>query len=563
MALCAAMIGAAGAWNIPAARSSGSVTFVVNTTGDSDDAAPNGICQTQNAGECTLRAALTEARVSTLPIEIDFAIAGSGVHTISVSTPLPSIDNVNAPVVVDGMTQPGSVPNVDPLAMTATFGIEIAGPGGSTINGLTIASPSNVIRGVDVHGFRKQMYLTGPNAANNTIVGDIVGLTPTGEFDANFALNPGSSCVELIKGAHGNHIGVPGDANRNVVSGCDQKGIALYNPGTANNWIQNNIIGLDPTGTQRRGTKSHGVDINSWSTSTTVGGLGWEERNVISGNNQSGVEISHGAGTEYHAVIGNFIGTDLSGTTFSPATVNGQIGVRLEGKPSCAGVCTADEGFETVTDNIIVNSTLAGVYVDKGVHDSLIARNLIGVLPDGTAAPNVRFGVRIEAGATRITVANNRIAFNGHGVQIAATGAMPANSTESPTRSIELTGNLIYSNGGGLPIDLAPWGVANDVGHGDANVNDDMRVPVLSMATSNSVQVTTCSGCTVELFEATATGSYGGAIALLGSATADAAGTVVMSFPTASVTRKATSVAINAQRSSSEFARNVTVPAAH
>ncbi len=536
------------------------VVFTVNAVNDSGDAAIDGLCETTLAGQCTLRAAMTEARVSSVPVLINFAIPGAGVHTITPGINLPPIDNQNAPLTIDGSTQPGSTLNTDPFAMNTVFGIEIRGQGGSTFNGFTVTSPNNVFRGFDLHGFRKQLYFSGPNSHHNVIAGVVIGLSPDGAYDSHHTLNPGSSCVELISGAHDNHIGLPGEANRNVVSGCDQKGIALYNIGTKNNWIQNNIVGLDPTGTQRRGTISHGVDINTGATFTMVGGLGFQERNVISGNFQSGVEISHNATTNYNSVVGNSIGTDLSGTTFSAATVNSQIGVRLEGNANCNNaVCPVDEGFETVTDNVIVNSTLAGLYIDKGVHDSLIARNLIGVLPDGSAAPNVGYGVRIEAGSNRITLSDNRIAFNGKGIQIAATGAQPANLTPSPTNGIQLLGNLIYGNGS-LQIDIAPWGAANDATRGNAFVNDDIRIPKLNNATTTSITVATCAGCAVELFLATSASGYGGAIGSIATGTANSNGLVVIAIPLSTFARPVTAIATNPAAGSSEYAKNVIIP---
>src|SRR5204862_5845847 len=109
-------------------------------------------------------------------------------------------------------------------------------------------------------------------------------------------------------GASYNHVGTPALADRNTISGCNHQGVALYNIGTDYNVIQNNIIGLDPTGTQRRAVISHGIDINTGSQHTLVGGSGPFEGNLVSGNNQEGVEISHNPYTLYNSIIGNRIG---------------------------------------------------------------------------------------------------------------------------------------------------------------------------------------------------------------------------------------------------------------
>ena len=57
---------------------------------------------------------------------------------------------------------------------------------------------------------------------------------------------------------------------------------------------------------------------------------------MISGNINAGVEISHGTGTINNQVVGNFIGTDPTGNSASPQTINDHVGVRLEGSPTCS-----------------------------------------------------------------------------------------------------------------------------------------------------------------------------------------------------------------------------------
>ena len=74
---------------------SSAATYIVNSTGDApDNGAPNGVCETSTPGECTLRAAITEANGSTgVPDEIDFAglFNGENGDTISAATALPTI----------------------------------------------------------------------------------------------------------------------------------------------------------------------------------------------------------------------------------------------------------------------------------------------------------------------------------------------------------------------------------------------------------------------------------------------------------------------------------------
>ena len=249
------------------------VSFVVNSVADGADAAINGVCQTATVGQCTLRAALQEANAAAGPVSISFAIPGTGVHTITPASLLPTLTNPNG-ITIDGFTQPGSSPNTDPLVDNAVYDIELKGTNPAGFDGLYVTSSNNLFRGLDIHGFHVAIDMYGTTANHNTVEGDMLGLTPTGALDPTYALVNNASCLVLESGASYNQIGAPGSANRNVVSGCDFKGIASYNYPTSYNTIQNNIVGLDPTGTLRRMTQSHGIDITRGSEHTLVGGTG-------------------------------------------------------------------------------------------------------------------------------------------------------------------------------------------------------------------------------------------------------------------------------------------------
>ena len=98
---------------------------------------------------------------------------------------------------------------------------------------------------------------------------------------------------------------------------------------------------------------------------------------------------------------------------------------------------------------MIVNAQRGGMLVDKGVHDSAIANNLIGVTANGTPAGNLLFGVNIEAGSVRNTLGpGNVIAYNDNGVQIESDGARAARTARRrSTNQNTITQNSIYDNG--------------------------------------------------------------------------------------------------------------------
>src|SRR5439155_20729254 len=83
------------------------------------------VTNTSDSGTGSLRQAITDAN-SMGGGTINFNIPGSGVHTISPLTVLPTITQT---VTIDGYSQPGSSPNTNPPAMgiNAAILIELSG----------------------------------------------------------------------------------------------------------------------------------------------------------------------------------------------------------------------------------------------------------------------------------------------------------------------------------------------------------------------------------------------------------------------------------------------------
>ena len=92
---------------------------VTDTADDADVAAGDGVCATAS-GVCTLRAALREANLHPGRDRIVFDIPGSGVRTIQLTKPLPTINDMSGGVTIDGYSQPGAAPNTDPARLERT-----------------------------------------------------------------------------------------------------------------------------------------------------------------------------------------------------------------------------------------------------------------------------------------------------------------------------------------------------------------------------------------------------------------------------------------------------------
>src|SRR3990172_5292393 len=132
------------------------------------------------------------------------------------------------------------------------------------------------------------------------------------------------------------------------------------------------------------------------------------ERNIISGNRGAGVSISSSG----NVVAGNYIGTDVTGTTaVGNATFNDvfSAGVILHSGNNRVG--TNGNGIADAAErNVISGNNFDGVKFN-GASDNVVAGNYIGTNAAGTAAiPNARFGVFAGSGT------NHRIGTDGNGI---------------------------------------------------------------------------------------------------------------------------------------------------
>ena len=551
------------------------VTFTVNSVGDAADSRIDGVCSA--GGVCTLRAALQEASVASSAARVEFALPGSSVSTIAVGSALPVLSNP-AGVTVDGFSQPGASPNTAAVGSNAVIKVEVRGVGAAGHYGFRLSGPNNVVRGLAIFDFKSSVVISGSAAQNNAVVGSHICTDAAGQFKSQFS-NAGASGILINGGANRNSVGVSADhvtgtavdpADRNVVSGCAHRGVLISFAGATFNRVQNNIIGLTPDGSAALPNRAHGVDVNYAAQDTLIGGYGPGEGNVISGNRQSGIEISHGNANRRNNVIGNFIGTDLSGTQ-APAyaangTASGKAALRLEGEKNCEP-CAPNAGFSLVENNVIVGNVGGGMLIDKGQQRNVVRNNWIGVFPDGTPAGNAGYAIRIEQGAVNNTIGpNNTIAHNGAGIQMLATGSEPPSSYRLAPTGNTITGNVIYGHPK-LGIDLEPLNQVNINGKGADDVQNKVQAPVITQSSPSKVTIDTCAGCTVEVFLTDQTAlipgfslnNFGESPRYLGTVKADASGTAVLALDPSSLTAASSVISAtttDAAGSTSEFSKN-------
>jgi CSLREA domain-containing protein len=519
-----AIIGATVASSIAVAVSATSTvasatTFVVNSAVDAPDSNPgDGVCAVAGSGFCTLRAAIQESEGNQGRDTVAFAIPGDSVQRIVLASPLPLIRDTKG-VVIDGFTQPGSQRNTADVASNAVLRIEIQGAGPNGFDGFDLRSANSLITGVALFDFRIAVRMLGPAATGNVLVGTNIGTDAVGTFGQPSRV-VGATGVLISFGASGNIIGQPGNALRNVIAGNGDHGVALFDSGTNSNRIQNNVVGLSPSGQSRLANHGHGVDINFNSSSNIVGGSLTGEGNVISGNNLSGVEVSHDAGvgtTTNNLIAGNLIGTTPDGLAAPTFARNIQYGVNLEGKARCADSCTSDISFNRVENNVVVGSTV-GILIWKGAHDNVVAANTVGVLGTGSPAESSSatvWGVLISTGAYQNRIEANTISGVARGISVRADDVFPGAclasdvvcpaDAEFPTYANLLRSNSIDDISKGLGIDLLSKNASGDWIEGpnvppSTLVNSGILAPVIVEALSGQIVVDTCGGCTVELF---------------------------------------------------------------
>jgi hypothetical protein len=270
-------------------------------------------------------------------------------------------------------------------------------------------------------------------------------------------------------------------------------GINIYGSKTMANVIAGNYIGTDISGSADLGNAQHGVRIGLSTRYNIVGGDTPGDRNVISGNDLAGIEISN---AKDNTIWGNYIGTDADGNT---SLGNGYgIGITEGAQNNVVGGDTAGER------NVISgNDEDGGVLISgSGTMSNTISGNYIGLAADGASELANGYGVHITDGAQNNTIGpDNVIAHNlSSGVELFT----------STTIGNVITQNGIFSNVEG--IDLT------------SGANGGIAAPVIITATQGSVHVlgTACAGCTVEVFENDDTDGEGQIY--VGDTTADASG---------------------------------------
>ena len=439
--------------------------------------------------------------------------------TISPASPLPTITD---PVIIDGTTQPGFAGK--PI-------VEIDGSRAGAVDGLWITAGNSTVRGLVINRFAEDGILLD-TGGGDLIEGNFIGTDVTGTRKLSNLRNGIS-----VFGSANNTVGGTTASAGNVISGNSAYGISFGTSngvGASGNIVQGNYIGTDITGTQNLGNSIDGIQVFQ-SQDNTIGGRIPGARNIISGNNGSGVNINSNA--MGNLVLGNFLGTNASGTQ---ALGNAGGGVIIAPNNTVGGTApgagnvisgNTGDGLEvngsdatgTVVQGNFIGLNAAGTAIVGNTGEGLLVNDASGALIGGTAAAarNVISGNGVDgislnnAGATGNLVQGNYIGTDAsgttalgnarHGVSITHdnNSTNPSGFDNTIGGTVAGAGNLISGNGAFGVVIFGPNGgasgnllqgnfIGTDVTGTQAvgNVGDGV---VLSSAPDNTVGGTTAA----------------------------------------------------------------------
>jgi hypothetical protein len=451
---------------------------------------------------------------------IQFALSGTGVHTIMPQTLLPTI---TAPLTIDGYTQSGTQPNTLADADNAKLLIEINGahftnPSNLTV-GLIVKASNTRVRGLVINGYNglyASAIIVGGSASNVAIEGNFLGTDATGHSGVRNNVGVFAVTVQNLS------VGGTNASSRNVITGND---IGVLISGTSDGTvISGNFIGLDATGkatlplssvnndTAGISLSNHGLVGGYHVTNTLIGGTTTGARNFIASmKNGSGIDMRNNdePGTLANTTIqGNFIGTDTSGTRALGSFLlhnridGGEVGIRIGGATQ-----TTIGGPEQGAGNLI-SGNYSGISIEDKFENStkipttgtIIQGNLIGTQADGfSPLGNGNGGIRIVSsgvivGGTNIGEANT-VAFtklpygqsvgHGSGIFVETVTGTDGATIISGTNNAILSNSIFNNSGLGIALGKNTI-VPNDPGDTDSGSNNLQNFPVLTSAIAQS-----------------------------------------------------------------------------
>jgi hypothetical protein len=256
-------------------------------------------------------------------------------------------------------------------------GVNIAG-NNNTIGG-TVTAARNIISGNGNDG-----VLIASDRSDNQVLGNYIGTNIGGTASV-------ANSIGVDIAGSSNTVGGSASGALNLISGNSNDGVKIDSGGSSNQ-VLGNAIGVNVYDSGVVGNSGNGVEVAG--NNNTVGASWAVAPNEISGNSNDGVLLD--SGSSGNQVLGNYIGTNLAGTT---ALAN-KVGVEDAGKSNTIG------GSVLGARNLISGNTGDGVLNDSTATGELIESNYIGLNVSATTAL-ANGGNGIEVQGTGNTVGGN------------------------------------------------------------------------------------------------------------------------------------------------------------
>ena len=396
------------------------------------------VTSTADSGEGTLRYALEHlARNTTITFDPS-VFSPKNPATIMLETPLPRIeadyitlDASDAGVIVDG----NRLSEGNGITLSANkckiMGLQILNfpgngiqadgcwnqLGGSRAIGAGPLGQGNLASGNGFCGIVTGGWYT--QVLGNLVGTDITGTKPYPNYDGIFVTDWGFYVT----------VGSTNSDESNIASGNNSINMDTWGDHTR---IIGNIIGLDITGTKAvRIDTDCNLRIESGAMNTIAGGTTPEERNIISGA-QTGVSFSD-TNSYQNSVIGNYIGTDITGT-------------KAVGNRSGGGIWACSHhrigGNAEGEGNLISGNENGGTGLGGyGCWDNFILGNRIGVDVNGNPLPNGT-GIDVNTGQRHGTVGGYTEAEG----NLVVGGAISMRITNRGIRDCYFAGNTVINS---------------------------------------------------------------------------------------------------------------------
>lgn len=449
---------------------------------------------------------------------IEFDIAGSGVHTIQPGSALPAITDSGLTINGYSQTGAiENAADYDLACFEGTIKIEIEGTNaGNDKKGIQIDANDVTVRGLAINRFGGSdgdgiLVSSGSGA---TIAGNILGLDTDGLVDQG----NGDGGIDTYNGADGITIGGSSEADRNLISGNDgYGGIKIINDAGTNS-IKGNCIGTDATGDAAVPNASDGINYYNSDATNTIGGTSPGDKNVISGNGGEGINVgdntvidviegnyigtnvagdadlgntnegidgynggavtkiggtasgarnvisgNDGSGIYVHSaslIQGNYVGLDASGTT---DLGNSSAGIRASGAGTIVG------GTAAGAENVVSGNDDGGILADAD--DDIVQGNLVGTSADGLS-PIGNVSIGIEAAGNDVIVGGDTASER----NVVSAGIAGGNYVGSGIAVLSfgsgLTGAIVQGNYVGTNINGAVGGGFGNAGFGVFIIGD-------------------------------------------------------------------------------------------